>query len=278
MYRYLLLYILVSIILLLVPFFSAGKVNAVPFGNYLILNGGTVNAESPSFSLLTSFEFEAWIKPQSIAGIKHILTIGNSENNTVNYQVGINGGSFSLSYRYNNSSLRSVTSGLIESGIWQHIRVTIDGVSTKLFVNGNQVISTGGGTNLNPAGPNIILGGGITGTGNFFGEIDHVQVSSNGNPLLIWNLDQSRGETIALDSSANAINGTLTGGDSKVHYFGILPTPTKFIFVLPTLPSVRRISIPVFPTNGPNPTGTGEQPSWNFDSDSVRSSRPVFPR
>ena len=92
------------------------------------------------------------------------------------------------------------------------------------------------------------------------------------NGLIAWYTFDNDSSTVVYDSSGNNITGILNGGDLKIHYFGVLPTPTKFI--LPTLPEIRRITF-----SPPQPTNTtGPQPTIGFDFGFNRSIRPQIPR
>lgn len=242
-----------------------------PYGNYLDLSGGYVQATSPFTNSPSAFTFEAWIKPNSTSGLQNILTIGNGNPH---YGVGINGGSLSLTFHSSPNSQTIITAGHLGANTWQHIGVSISSQSAKLFVNGVQAISISGVASLFPIGDTITLGNG------FKGAIDEVRISDNSrniatlwqngaynaplvsdsDTLLLWHLDGVRGATIAIDSSGNDISGDFIGNDSQIHYFGILPSPTPF--ALPTihfrlvLPTISFPSL-FFP---PSPTPTFSPP------------------
>ena len=268
------------------------KVNAAPNGNYLIFNGGQVKAENNNQSVPQAFSFEAWIKPSSTTNKRDILTVEDSSNGQKHYQIGINGGTFELAFYYNNSSLRVINTGQIQTNQWQHVGVTISDVAVNLFINGQNIHSSSGVTNLKSIGKDIVLGS------NYNGEMDMLRISNSqrnisqnwqnnvynsllaadGATVLLWNFDQIRGETTATDSSQNQITGYLTGGDYKIHYFGEVPTPTKFFqFILPTLPELKKISWPTgfnnpYPTQSENPQPTG--PHHFFST----TNRPILTR
>ncbi|OGG03397.1 hypothetical protein A2W14_07520 [Candidatus Gottesmanbacteria bacterium RBG_16_37_8] len=304
MFRKVFYFTIVFIFLLSLSILTGKSLQAAPFGNYVILNGGFIKAENQDTVPPTAFSFEIWIKPKYTSGIRQILSIGNISGNKKYYQIGINGGSLSLSYMFNESSLRVINAGHLTEETWQHIGITIDQQATNLFINGQNVISVSGATNLKRIGPDIILGSNIpgglsSGSQNYYGEIDMMRISSitrnisqnwqtqvyesnlssDQSTVILWNFDGTRGEVTAVDSSSYSLSGFLQGGDIKIHYFGVMPTPTKFThFVLPTLPVIRRIPWPtsqptlVVPTNSnPQPT----LPSSNYD---VRENRPQLPR
>jgi hypothetical protein len=275
------------------------------FGNYLILNGGFVSAKNTDNSPLNAFTFEAYIKPNEVSGIQKIFSIGDLSLNRVYYEIGINGGSLSFLIRYNNGSLLSAVSGNLISNQWSHVAVTTDINKTTLFINGEKIMDIVGTFNLAKAGPDIILGkslsSGIFSSNEFYGEIDYIRVSSvsrdigslwNGgaynnpltadqNTLLLWNLDGIRGQNEAIDSSSNQLNGIFNGGDSKIHYFGILPSPTPF--VLPTSrwtrPVLPTLSIPtIFLNRSSTPTISAQIPSITpIPTNQINYPRPTRP-
>lgn len=280
----------------------------VPIRNYLELLGGYLKTTTGLAISPTAFTLEVWVKPDSVAGIQHIVSIGDKDSESLHYEVGINGGSLSLNYRYGKGSQKVITAGNLIPDVWSHIAVSLSSSSTRLFINGSAIFSTSGASQLLPIGDSIVVGGSFLesfwGEGIFKGEIDELRISSasydianlwaNGayqsaltvdnNTIALWHLDETRGESKAGDSSGNGFHADLIGGDSKIHFFGILPTPTPFALptlswerpILPTLsfpnirgrPTVTPTSSPANPTVFPSPT-TGRFP---------RSSRPVYPR
>ena len=280
---------------------------AVPIGNYLVLKGGYLKASS-SFSYSPSaFTFEAWVKPDDVSDAQNILSIGDKVSRNLHYEVGINGASLSFNYRYSTGSQRVVTAGNLVSGSWNHIAVIASASFTRTYVNGVQVLSTTGADNLLSIGENIVIGGSylesVTGGYNYKGEIDEIRISekvrdipsnwaggiyqsalsADQSTVILWHMDESRGQTKAVDSSVNLIEANLSGGDGKVHFFGVLPTPTQIVLptsrwrlpVLPTLYFSPRISI--YPTATIVPT-VPTAPTDPEISRYTRPERPIYPR
>jgi hypothetical protein len=251
----------------------------------LELAGGYVKATTPNQAAPSSFSFTALIKPTSVSGVQKILSIGEKNTNKMHYEVGINGGSLSFAYKFDLGSQKIITAGNLISGIWSKIDVSVDATTTKLHINDQQVFSTSGVTTLLPLGETIVLGRSFTESslnGNpFSGSIDEVKIIASETDFLIWNLDESRGNTTAYDGSQNHLDGVLIGGDSKVHYFGILPSPTPFVFSLPTLrwnrPTLPPLGGIPSPTSG-NSTPTATPTSISTPADPIRGTRPVFQR
>jgi hypothetical protein len=102
------------------------------------------------------------------------------------------------------------------------------------------------------------------------------QLTTDNQTVLLWHLDEARGIETASDSSGNNRSGTLEGGDSQIHFYGILPTPTPWSYSLPSInwqrPVLPTLSIPQTIINNPinNPAPTLNQSS-SFYSGDVRS-------
>lgn len=265
--------------------------------NYLELNGGYVKAVNPNAFPPPAFTFEAWVKPNSVSGIWKILSIGNAAGDGLHYEVSINGGSLSLTYRHGVGGEVSITSGQVAGGAWNHIAVTIDGSKTKLFINGVKVIDPAITiSTLKSIGPDIVLGGSysepIGNSAGFTGAIDEFRLSKtvrdvvalwssgayegdltgDSDTVLMWQMDEDRGETIVDDSTPNGIDGLMIGGDSKIHFFGVLPTPTPNSLPFPTLRWTRPV-LPTYsfsfpskpiPTSLPQPTASQPIPTQSL--------------
>lgn len=268
-------------------------VAAIPAGNFLEINGGiarTVNSTPPTPSAVT---FELWVKPISVSGIQKILSLGDPSTSDLHYELSINGGSLSLTYRHGQGGTVVITSGQVSANAWNHLAVTISGSQTKLFVNGQVTTQPNIAlSQLKSLGPNIVLAGSYLGQlgnpGGFKGSVDELRISKsvrdisslwnggvyqNGLPTdtdtyLLWHLDEPRGNINPADSSGNGLQGILIGGDSAIHFFGILPTPTPFSFptiglrwTRPILPTLSFPNNP--PSNGPTatPQPTSSQPT-----------------
>ncbi|OGF99968.1 hypothetical protein A2Y99_01425 [Candidatus Gottesmanbacteria bacterium RBG_13_37_7] len=303
--------LLLSIILLLfslIPIRFQAEAEA-PIGNYLILNGGYLKSTTDLNYSPSAFTFETWIKPVSVSGIQTILSIGNKNTRRFHYEVGINGGSLSLRYHYGIGSQNVITAGNISSGTWSHIAVSITSSYTRLFINGIETYSTLGADNLLPIGESLTVANSYlesSGASNSFkGEIDEIRISEierdvstlwdNGtyhnylipdhNTVILWHLDESRGKTVTVDGSHNSFNADLVGGDAKIHFYGVLPSPTPIVFPtsrwqLPTLPAISFPSRYVTPRISVIPTVTYAPTSAPFPTINryYRPTRPVYSR
>ena len=261
---------------LLLVSFTKSSIDAVaPVGNDLVLNGGYVKAENNYLVPPTLVSFNAKINPNTISGKQIILSIGDKSTGKLNYEIGINGGTLSLEYNSTNGSHVTLTAGNLTPGTWQDIAVVISSVQTRLSIDGIDVFSPFiNNNNLSALGPNIVVGDSFK--ESFFdskpykGLLDEVSISNSSN-LLLWHLDEARGETIANDSTANNIDGTLVGGDSLIHFFGVLPSPTPTPTQAPFGLSPIRWTRPVLPTlsfpfpfpSDPSPTNFQPPPDNN---------------
>ncbi len=264
--------ILLVSILFFISFTKTSIFAAAPIVNYLVLKGGYVKATSSNPSSPSFFSFQASINPTSVSGKQIILSIGDKNISKRYYEIGINGGSLFADYGYNGFNALVNTSGL-SAGTWQDIRVVITTSQTSLSIDGRQsapfITNTPG-----PIGPNIVLGDSYKETllesKPYKGLIDEVSISTGTivisvvppppPSVLQWHLDESRGQIQAYDGSGHNLHGTLIGGDSLIHFFGVLPTPTptptRAPFGLPPIQWNR----PILPTlsfqRDPSPTPT----------------------
>jgi hypothetical protein len=278
-----------------------------PSGNYLVLNGGYLSTSNSQRSNPEGFTFEAWIKPSALSGYYPIISIGDSVKGSMHYEVGINGGLLSFKYIFGPWSSRLITSGQISDSVWQHIAVSVNSSTTKLYVNGLNVASTSGGSPLPAIGGNISLGNlhlqSINKSSFFHGVIDEVRISNSvreigklwisgiydyplqidDNTILLWHMDSYKGEKIALDSSNNSINGQLVGWDNEIYFDGNLPLPTSTPFISPTprwnslkwnRPVLPTLSLGTIPTIAPQISSV---PTVEITPNPTVSSRFVIP-
>lgn len=305
-------FIIISFIVFLIQ--SVGQTKAQSLiNNYLELLGGYVKAQNPSSVVPPSaFSFEAWIKPEvrDYVAQSIILSIGDKmSGGGAHYEVSIKGNRYlDLTYRHGIGGLTGLMTGEIREGQWNHIAVTISSSKAQLFINGQLEFapSLSNGPLL-LFGPSIVLGDSYLesffSSKSFRGAIDEVRISKvvrdvaslwgsgayNGDLLgdpdtvLLWRMNQTRGETTVVDSSANGIDGTMIGGDSKIHFAGLLPTPTPWTLALPTVhwnrPILPTLSWPLPTSNSPTVTPT---PSSAFSFPTTRDihvprpTRPLF--
>lgn len=276
---------------------------AAPIGNYLVLNGGYIKTSSSLDYSPESITFETWIKPDSVSGRQIILSIGEKDSHKLHYEMGINGGSVALAFRYATNSFTSITSGNLVAGIWSHVAIVISPINTRFFINGKEIFNAAiSSTPFLSFGSDIVLGDTFQQSwevsGPFKGLIDEVRISNSArdvvnlwnsgayntplsadiSTVLLWHLDENRGETTAHDISSNHLDGTLVGADSLIHFFGVLPSPTPMPTQTPfwlapirwTRPVLPTLSFP-FPTN-PSPTNT-QPPVDNNPTPTISSLR-----
>ena len=255
--------LLIVIILATVALHNPAVSKAVPFGNYLEVSGGHLETNTSLSSVPSSFAFEGWVMPSTTEGYRPVISVGNAQHN---YEVGLNGGSLEFDIRYSTNSRLVITAGQVPVDDWSKIKVFIDAQETVLKINDETVFTTNGASPLRPIGDKIRVGKSVNAMtpDAFLGSLDEFIVFADGTTQVEWHLDEQRGQTIASDSSANAFDALLIGGDSKIHFFGVLPTntprPTLGIrWTRPVLPTLR---IPGgFPSITPYPTSTEPTPS-----------------
>lgn len=305
--------IVITLLVIQLSFVNNISYADMPIGNYIELLGGYIKATSSLDSFPEAFSLEIWVRPDSISGIQKIVSIGDKDTNSLHSEVGINGSSLSFRFRYGVGSLKLITAGNIVADTWNHIAVSITSAYTKLFINGEEVISTSGATNLLPIGNNIVVGRSYLEqsfeANAYKGDLDELRISTTSrnisslwsagnydNPLsedadtfLLWHFDEARGETQAFDNSSSKLHGVLIGGDKQIHFFGIPPTPTPFALptiywqrpVFPTLPypdRFRQIPRTVTPTPNIEEDNKLLTPSPSDVRQRVRSDRPILSR
>lgn len=311
--------IIVFVFSFLSLFFIKNSIYAsAPIGNYLVLSGGYVKTPSNLAYSPESITFETWIKPDSVSGRQIILSIGEKDNHKLHYELGINGGSVALAFRYGINSFTSITSGNLISGTWSHVAIVISPINTRFFINGKEIFNAAiSSTPFISFGTDIVLGDTFEQSsevsGPFKGLIDEVRISSSSRDIsglwnsgmynfplaadastvLLWHLDESRGTTVAYDSSGHNLNGDLVGGDSLIHFFGVLPSPTPMPTQAPftlapirwTRPTLPTLSFPnplhptPTPTNSPNPPSNSPSPTTydRLSAGNRNGSRVVLP-
>ncbi len=272
--------------LILVSFYKNSADATAPVGNYLVLNGGYVKASSSLSYEPEAISFEFWIKPDSVAGRQIILSMGEKAIHKLHYEVGINGGSVVLAFRYGTNSYTSITSGNLTSGSWSHLAIVISPVNTRFFINGKEVFNAAiSSTPFISFVGDIVLGDTYQQSsevsGPYKGLIDEVRISNSArnitnlwnsgaynlplptdsSTVLLWHLDEARGVALTHDAGPNNLDGTLIGGDTLIHFFGVLPSPTPTPTPVPfslspirwTRPILPTLSFP-FPPSNPSPT------------------------
>lgn len=161
-----------------------------------LFNDGDAYIKSSSlteFDFLTSanpFTVEAWIYPSSgVASVaRHVFSI--SENNTGGFAywyLGRSGTNNLIAYVQNSTGGGGTTltaTGALTLDTWQHIALSYDGTTARIFVNGNQVQS--GSWNTYPTAKVLHVGiGGVAngytdaGVGRWAGSIDELRVTRN---------------------------------------------------------------------------------------------------
>jgi hypothetical protein len=137
------------------------------------------------FDANKAFTIECWVYPLSINSGSTTFGIAQlyggsqswSTTNGIVYQLFYYGAT--LYWQWNNGGGNyeiSTTSG-ISANTWQHITVSFDGTTTRLFVNGSVVASSTNSYSL-PTTRNIFQVGQLGTTNGFSGYIDDLRVTS----------------------------------------------------------------------------------------------------
>jgi PKD repeat protein/glucose/arabinose dehydrogenase len=199
--------------------------SATPTGGFALQFNGTSShvrvADAPSLRLASNLTLEAWIKPTSVSGHRHIAGKNNYE-----LSIEPSGSGFKALWEFSSGgSWRSVASGSYPLNQWYHVAGTYDGSTMRLFVNGTLVgTQTTSGTIDQTSNPFRI--GSADGSGDLFpGVIDEVRLSStvrytasfarpqasfttDASTRGLWHLDEGSGTT-TIDASGGNNTGTL---------------------------------------------------------------------
>src|SRR5262249_44492750 len=115
-------------------------------GQALQLNGSNqyVNVpDSAGLEVSTGFTLEAWISPTDVNNYRQIISKFGNQGQWA-YQIGLApGGKLRTDFSGDGTHYDALLSpaNTIVTGQWQHVAVTFDHGSVKLFVNGQQVAS-----------------------------------------------------------------------------------------------------------------------------------------
>ncbi|WP_420576463.1 BspA family leucine-rich repeat surface protein [Ekhidna sp.] len=158
---------------------------------------------------ITDGTIEAWVNPASLAldggSVQRVLAKPSSTGNESSpYQLVItDGGAIRLTLGNGGSSVSyDSNTGLVQTGIWQHIAVTWDGSNVRFYYDGVEDLVFTQTITPNTNTSSLIIGGfnGISGSGQFNGAIDDVR---------IW--DFARNETAINDTKDFYLIGDETG-------------------------------------------------------------------
>ena len=136
-----------------------------------------------SLSNLHALTFSAWIYPQTLNSVEHIVDKGGANNSgwMINFEA--NARLQFLAYFTNGSTERTSDYNLIEQNVWQHIVVTWDGsamaANVKMYLNGSEMANRatfdGRGSRKNDAAYHLYIGDATT-LSPFYGLIDEVRI------------------------------------------------------------------------------------------------------
>jgi hypothetical protein len=210
------------------PLFQAGK--GRHSGNYALAFSMSF-VEVPDAAVLdlaATFTIEAWIKPRTVTSYQHIVSKWNSAGNS-SYTMEVHDGKLrSAIHDGVNESQGIESNGTIVPDVWQHVAVTLDNGTLRLYING--VLDrefTGSQTPMNSDRPVSVGHEGPPYNGWWYdGLIDDVrlwnvtrtdaQIAASMNRLkgksagLVgwWRFDEGQGD-VAKDATKNRNNGRL---------------------------------------------------------------------
>ncbi|MFZ4536438.1 MAG: PKD domain-containing protein [Propionivibrio sp.] len=162
---------------------GATRTTSGKFGNDLSLNGTsnwvTVN-DSATLDLTTGMTLEAWVYPTTNTGNRSVLIKENAPGNSVYYlyantsddsnNTPLGGGVYGGQYQFVHGVSR------LASSAWSHVTVTYDGVTERLYVNGQQVGTKAQAGSMGVSGAPLRIGGNSIWGEYFKGRIDEVRI------------------------------------------------------------------------------------------------------
>jgi hypothetical protein len=181
-----------------------------------------------SLRITTNLTIEAWVKPASASGHRHIVGKHYWE-----LSVEPSGGGYKVLFEFRgNGRWRSVTSGQLAFNQWTHVAGTYNGSVMRLFVNGVLVSSLNTTGAIDQSSHALRIGSADAKDDFFGGRIDEVRVSNvvryttgftpattpfatDANTRGLWHFSEGSGTTTA-DSSGNGNTGTLINGPVRV--------------------------------------------------------------
>lgn len=160
----------------------------------------------------------AWIKPNSTDTVQRIAGQAGSNG----YALRIRNGSAELEVGLSNSTDPEIVSTEpLEAGVWTHVVGTYNGVTLKLYVDGQLDSQLTAAGTLTAATGNFTIGRKYNGVRPFDGEIDDVAVFDRAMTAVEiaehyglvgrWLLDETSG-SVVYDSSGRDWNGSYAGG------------------------------------------------------------------
>ncbi len=164
--------------------------NALSFDG---VNDGVICGTAPSLDITgTQLTLEAWIYPTAFKTNTFDGNIINKEGGNAGYQIRCGGAGVLQSALGIGTGYITVTSpnNTLTLNTWQHVAVTYDGTTARLYLNGTEV-ATAAGTAPITTSPNAMRIGDYAvtpGARNFAGKIDEVRV---------WSVARSAGDIAA---------------------------------------------------------------------------------
>lgn len=146
--------------------YQAGRI-----GQAIKLSGGQVTVDDAAILNLAQVSLEAWIRPTSLPTTGNRSGIIDSDGRFGMFLRP--GGDLSCT-----ASVAVTAAAAIPSGNWSHVACTYDGATLRMYVNGVQIDSTGGGEALSSGTQGLTLGANNPTNGNdrFQGALDDVRI------------------------------------------------------------------------------------------------------
>jgi len=136
-------------------------------------------ANNAAFTLGTAWTMEAWIYPTSLPGSSTIFGRWYATVNNANYLLYVDSAGAIIGGVYPNATAANSTSGVIKRNCWQHVAMTWDGTTLRIFVNGVSVATTTTGNITADGALDLTIGDNTGGGAAFVGYMTDVRLVKN---------------------------------------------------------------------------------------------------
>jgi len=205
-----------------------GYAGAVDSAVYV--DGGDDYVDVGAWSAGTQWTLEAWVRPVSVPGGRRTIVGGYAE--CLDWGITLQEGRFGLSIRPPGGCSQTISGPTPASaGDWYHVVGTCDGLTARLYVNGQFAVSGPVQSQYTGTAAGVRIGSEVCCGGNSFpGYIDEVAIWNRaltgaevlarlagplaGNEIGLlgyWRFNEAQGETVA-DASGQGRTGTLRNG------------------------------------------------------------------
>lgn len=195
------------------------KVSAA--GNSVLFNNGYAEAPSTSAIQLTSqITLEAWVKLSDVSGFQYIVSKGNYDAaGDGQYGLALKDGRFNAhmskaNFAPGNAHVELIATNLVvQPNVWYHVASTWDGITYKIYINGNLENSMLATFTMTPTNEPLEIGR-LGQPNGYLGYSYHYPIKGQIDELRIWNTAKTSTEI-----NANKNQKVLATSPNLVAYY-----------------------------------------------------------